>query len=157
MAELKAALGQLPRINESEFVKVLPKLLSRDTKASREAWLPYVGNLRVACEVVDSDGEVIFIVPPLEIGFNFNDDTQFATAVMRSNARSSVSEAQADEILAEAFVKSTDMQVHVPKEHMDQWEIILKRYGLHKDSNGAEVVQETKEEQALDFEDEEDW
>lgn len=156
IADGYAVFDQLPTVTEAEFCKLMPVLLSRDTERSRKAWLPVVGNLRVRCNVVDSKGEVLFWVPPLEVGFDFNAQDDFNSLVAESHVRSNVSEKQADELLAQAFLGSTDAKVHTPPEHLEQWKFILGRYGLLRDGE-QKPAQEKVVDHGIDIEDEEDW
>lgn len=151
-----AVFGELPTVSEARFCKLMPLLLSKDTKRSREAWLPVVGNLRVRCNVVDSKGNILFWVPPLEVGFDFNAPEQFNALVAESHVRSNVSEKQADELLARAFLSSTDAKVHTPDEHLEQWKMILNRYGLLREGLDA-PVEEKEVDYGIDIDDEEDW
>lgn len=147
----------IPQIGEEEFKKLIPYIVNANPETVRKAWLPVVGNMRMRAEVVDKNGKVLFWVPPIERGFDFNAVDNFHGVIVESERHRDISASRADEILAAAFVRGTDGRVHTPEDHLGQWKIILHHYGMLKSDVAPPASSSVKEVSCIDFDDEEDW
>lgn len=126
-------VGDLPWVREAPFREVyLPLLINMQTQAERDRWLTDVAvNMFTRVNVVsDTDEkEVLFWVPAMRYtpetanGGNLMQIAQHYEN-LNNNIGNKHAERYYEETIADAFV-----QPEPPQEDIDQWELILRRFG----------------------------
>lgn len=134
MKPIEGDIYELPKINETNFLRnYLPGLLNNDSPEGRTKWINEVSlqpGIRV--EVVDDNdhSKILYWVPPAIytpttiMGSNMGQliENAVVTSVVRHNQRILTDTIKEFEFLMK--------QPEPPQEDVDQWKLILDRYGL---------------------------
>lgn len=161
MSVLKDDYGyEYPRINSHQFRTVfLPLLLDNDDPVGRQRWIDEVAiaptNKVIVVDDEDYDKE-LFWVPPVIYspetleGTNMGQliENAVVQAVTRHNVR--ILDSQINEF------KSVMDPADPPQEDIDQWEYILKFYGLLKDDGTSKGDQGDSDNSTIEYE-ESEW
>lgn len=139
--KLENRLNEFPRINESEFKKLLPSLVSREIDiVERRKWLDVCIDPRLSVYVVDDKtGEILHRVPPLTYTTNVLTGKNVSGMVDEWSKRNDVSPFHGN-IFAEENITSDLVMGTPPEEDINLWVEILERYGVVN----AKVVDDTK-------------
>lgn len=154
-----------PKILEATFKECLDIFHSNATKAIQNqdttAYTRYLSVVRseyTRVDVVDSNGDFLFWVPPLRYKPDM-EDVDYYAIIKKSDAVARRSKIQADAMSAE-MASSILKEPTVPDEDSDQWKKILTRYGL---SGGKGMAMDTSSNEdpvdTLDvsMEDDDEW
>ncbi|CAH0448038.1 hypothetical protein SM033_00214 [Vibrio phage vB_VpaM_sm033] len=151
---------ELPKINETNFRKnYLPLLLNNDSPEGRSRWINEVAIVpSVRVNVVDDHDhdKILFWVPPVVYtpstleGTNMGQliENAVVKAVTRHNTK--ILNDQINEF------ESVMDPATPPQEDIDQWEFILKHFGLLEGSTDQKVNKDDSNDTTVDYE-EDEW
>lgn len=154
-------LGNLPEISEDVFLSLLPEFVENVGKPAdqqkgeaKQKLFDMVKSELTRVNVVDQEGNVLFWMPQMSYvpdlsGYNINAFLSEYDAVQRRSPAKANKE-------FDNFFKSTLTDIKIPKEDVEQWRMILKRYGYVKDKDAKGRTEEPgQNKDRLEFD--EDW